>query len=233
MRDVKPFLLLGQMLSKKCALAESQDKISWRNFPEGYISTHFYSIQQHHLAISSSYLNGADWTRQYISKILQITHTPWIYRNISLRDKRQGYLHHKRAEELYNKISELSDLAPYEVPENSCFLLKINFTELTSANLETQRYWTLAVNAALKAQSLEAKRGARLTQIRKKLNRKIPSRKKLSVVAFEHQIQADRMHITSTKATQANANDHTQTTLASYIKMRPHPSNAINMLKSN
>jgi hypothetical protein len=65
-------------------------------------------------------------------------------------------------EELYNKISELSDLAPDEVPENSCLLLEINFKELTNANLETQQYWTLAVNMVLKAQSLEAKRGARL-----------------------------------------------------------------------
>jgi hypothetical protein len=39
-----------------CALAESQAKIGWRNFAEGYISTHFYNIQRLHLLMSSNYL---------------------------------------------------------------------------------------------------------------------------------------------------------------------------------
>jgi hypothetical protein len=60
---------------------------------------------------------------------------------------------------------ELLDLTPDKVPETSRFLLKINFTELTKTLLKTQHYWTLAVNSMLKAQHLEAKRGARLKQI--------------------------------------------------------------------
>jgi hypothetical protein len=55
---------------------------------------------------------------------------------------------------------KLLDLTPDEVPETSPFLLEINFTELTKALLETQCYWTLAANTVLKAQRLEAKRGA-------------------------------------------------------------------------
>jgi hypothetical protein len=62
MRNNKPFSALGRMSPKMRALAESQDKIGWRNFTEGCISIHFLTIQQHHLAMSSSYLNGADWT---------------------------------------------------------------------------------------------------------------------------------------------------------------------------
>jgi len=40
------------------ALAQSQDKIGYRNFMEGYISIHFYEIQNFHLSMSSSFLNG-------------------------------------------------------------------------------------------------------------------------------------------------------------------------------
>jgi hypothetical protein len=65
------------------ALANSQDLIGWRDgwrdFTEGHISTHFYAIQTFHLAMSSSYLNGEDWTKQFISKILQIMHYQWIF----------------------------------------------------------------------------------------------------------------------------------------------------------
>jgi hypothetical protein len=41
MRDDKPFSQLGFMSEKMIALAESQDKIGWRNFMEGCISIHF------------------------------------------------------------------------------------------------------------------------------------------------------------------------------------------------
>jgi hypothetical protein len=105
--------------------------------------------------MSSSFLNGTNWTKQFITKILQITHSQWIYQNILLHDKRQGYLHNKRSAEMMKEMEALSDLAPEDVPEASRFLLKINFTELSKCHIETQKYWTLAVNAALAAQNHE------------------------------------------------------------------------------
>jgi hypothetical protein len=62
MQNDKPFSWLGYMSQKMHALAESQDKIGWRNFTEGYISSRFYNIQRFHLLMSSSYLNGSGWT---------------------------------------------------------------------------------------------------------------------------------------------------------------------------
>jgi hypothetical protein len=59
----------------------------------------------------------------------------------------------------------LVDLAPEDVPEASRFLLKINFTELSKYNPETQKYWILAVNAALAAKNQERARGVRAKQV--------------------------------------------------------------------
>jgi hypothetical protein len=64
MRNDNSFSALGWMSPKMRALAESQDKIGWMNFIEGHISILFFTIQKNHLAMSSSYLNGADWTKQ-------------------------------------------------------------------------------------------------------------------------------------------------------------------------
>ncbi len=52
----------------------------------------------------------------------------------------------------------------------------------------------LVVDAALKAKALELARGARAKQVRRKLNTKIPSRKKLGIATMEHQICKDGMH---------------------------------------
>ncbi len=59
------------------------------------------------------------------------------------------------------EMEALLDLPLEEVSEASRFLLKINFTELSKCHIETQKYWTLAVNAALAAQNRERARGAR------------------------------------------------------------------------
>ena len=133
---LSPMLNIGLLTPKQVidkALAIGQEKniplnslegfirqiIGWREFTEGHISTHFYAIQSFHLAMSSSYLNGEDWTKQFISKLLQITHSQWIFHNFSLHDKTHSYLHNKKADEILHLINEFSEVAPEEVPEDS------------------------------------------------------------------------------------------------------------------
>jgi hypothetical protein len=233
MQNDKQFTQLGYMSKKMCALADSQDKIGLRNFTEGYISSYFYNIQWFHLSMSSNYLNGADWTKQFISKILQLTHSQWIYRNISLHNKCHGYLWNKQLESLLQTVTELSDLSPVEGPDNSRFLLEFNFTELTKAHLEMQRYWTLAVNAALTARQDEQQQGAHIKQVQCKLNRKIPSRKKLGITAVEHQIRLDGMHRHPNPTINNNIAHPKQATLTSLTAKHPHPSATLLTLKLN
>jgi hypothetical protein len=151
MRGDKPFASLGTMSPRMKALAISQDKIGWRNFMEGCISTHFYFIQHYHLALSGSYLNGSNWTKSLISKLLHITHLQWIYQNFTLHNKLCGYLHKKKLEDIRLTIKELVDTAPEEVPEESKFLLEINFGNLTKSHSDNQHYWVIALQAAITA----------------------------------------------------------------------------------
>jgi hypothetical protein len=194
MRGYKPLSKMGIISPQFEALATSQDLIGWRDFTEGHISTHFYVIQSFHLAMSSNYLNGEEWTKQFISKILQITHSQWIFQNVSLLDRTHGYLHNQKAEEILQQLNVLSDLAPQEVPKASQFLLEINFSEFSKSNLETQTYWLLVVDGALEAKAPESAQGARAKRVRQKLNSKIPSRKRLGIATIEHQISKDSMH---------------------------------------
>ena len=232
-RGDKPLSMMGFMSPRFRALAASQDLIGWREFTEGHISTHFYEIQSFHLAMSSSYLNGEDWTKQFISKLMQITHSQWILRNFSLHDKKHGYLRNKKADKILHLITELSEVAPEEVPEDSRFLLEINFTELKNAHLETQTYWTLAMDAAIKAKALESARGARAKRTRRRLNTKIASRTKLGITAVEQQIRKDGMHRASSRLDAVWTQDTTQGTLDNLLKKRPHPASIMGNLKSN
>jgi hypothetical protein len=125
----------------------------------------------------------------------------------------------------------LADLSPEDVPEASRFLLEINFTELSRLQVETQKYWILAVNAALTAQNRELARGAREKQARGRTNTRISSRRKFGLVAIEQQIRKDGMHRPPTSNDLST--QHTQTMVVPYTRKHPHPATAVCLLKSN
>jgi hypothetical protein len=74
------------------ALAEDQDEIGWINFMKGKISKHFLRIQQTYLAGSNSRINGRDWVSRFIKELLTISHTQWLFRNITLHDRKRGFI---------------------------------------------------------------------------------------------------------------------------------------------
>ncbi len=182
--------------------------------------------------MASSFLNGKDWTKQFISKLLQITHSQWVYCNVLLHDRRQGYLHTKSAEEIMREIEFLSSLAPEDVPEASRFLLKINFTELSKFHIETQKYWTLAVTVACTAQELNLARGAWAKKAKNAVNTRIASRKKLGIVAIEQQIRKNRMH-QSTHQNDTFPERHSQPLIDSFTTKQPHPASITRAFRSN
>ena len=159
-------------------------------------------------------------------------HSQWIFRNISFHDRKNGYLQNKTADELLQHINSLSEVSPEELPESSRFLLEINFSELSKHHLETQRYWTLAVDTALKANALEQAQGARAKRVWRTLTTKVPSRRKLRIAAVKHQIRQDRMHQAGSSSN-PHAIDHLQSSLATFIRRRHHPASVIANLRSN
>ncbi len=103
--------------------------------------------------MSISRMNGTDRAKQLISKIIQITHSQWIYRNISLHYKTNRHLHNKTADELAEAIHRLAEHDPEDVPNDIKFLLEMDREKLIKRYVETQAYWVTAVLAARKAQA--------------------------------------------------------------------------------
>ncbi len=156
---------------------------------EGCISTYFYFIQHPHLPLSVSYLNGPNWTKSLFSKLLHITHSQWIYQNFTLHDKLCRYLHKKKIKDITLTIEELAETPAEEIPEESKFLLEINFGKLTKSHIKNQQYWIIALQAVITAGQRSAAAGSRAKRIRHKVNLKLPSRTKLGITAVEMQIQ--------------------------------------------
>lgn len=134
-------------------MAYEQDLIGWDNFMEGKISGRIRAIQHGHLLSSPSVLTASDWLTTFITKILHITitHGQWIYRNISHHHNTLGQLRKTERRQLLHEIDKYMSLDPREVPEESRFLLEIDFRQLRYTDTEQQSYWVHAIKAAVTA----------------------------------------------------------------------------------
>jgi hypothetical protein len=132
-------------------LAEEQDLIGWDNFMEGKLSSRFREIQPDYLLETPSMMTAFDWTSHFISHLLHITHGQWIYRNISRHHHIYGLLKSTERRELLREIDKFMRVDAEEVPEESRFLLEINFRQFRHEQTEKQSYWVHAIRAAVKA----------------------------------------------------------------------------------
>ncbi len=129
----------------------------------------------------------------------------------------------KKADEIAVELELLAGLAPEDVPAESRFLLEINFRDLNNSNVEMQQYWILAINAALTAQRLQRARGARSKRILDKVNRKLPSRTKMGIVAVEQQIRSDQCHFLPRQEEHTRFQNSNQSSINEFFtKKRPH-----------
>ena len=147
-RAFSDFPLLSPAMKR---VAASQDLIPWVSFMEGKLSKEILHLQRRTLALSPSRMTINDWSSRLISKILHISHAQWVFRNVSLHDAREGYLHDKERREILAEVDRLSQLDPASLPERSRYLLEIDFEALTSSSREGQSYWLLAMKAAVAA----------------------------------------------------------------------------------
>ena len=85
-------------------IAASQDLIPWTCFMEGKISWDLLLLQESVLASSLSPLSIADWTKHFITHLLQISHEQWVFRNVSLHNHTGGYLHDVKRQKVLQEI---------------------------------------------------------------------------------------------------------------------------------
>ena len=234
MRGTTKFDAMGEMSATMRNIAESQDKIEWRRFTEGCISKQFHKRQTFFLQMSNNRLNGTDWTKQLITRLLQITHSQWIYRNILLHDKSSRYLRNKTAEELAEEIHRLADLQPEDVPTESMFLLEIDSGKLTNEHVETHAYWVIAVKAARKAKAAQSARSVseKRREKRKTLG-KTSSKLNLGVTEVERDITRDRLNNQACGGNTTIFEEHNQSFLDKFVEKRPHSSSTTRLMKSN
>ena len=127
--------------------------IGWTEFLQGKIPLSMTTLQGEFCTARESTcgMTGQSWARSFIYQLLQISHSQWLYRNFTLHHRTRGYLATKARLEILERISDLADVRATDIPEESAFLLEIDFKGLVLSKLSRQVYWVAAMQAAIKA----------------------------------------------------------------------------------
>ena len=231
-RGLVLFVDLGHMSPSMKRIAASQDKIGWRNFMEGRVSKRLFAMQHLHLSTSPSFLNGGDWMKTFISKVLHISHSQWIFRNITLHDRNRGVLRLQDRVAILREIEHLMLTEKSHLPSDCAFLLEFDLDKLRTSDLDGQQYWVYAVKAARKAGRRTARRpaSARRTSAGAQFRRRMmPPRESLGVNAMLRGIQLDQAHCVGEAAERAAL----PLWQSAMTRRRPHPSGRAALNPSN
>ena len=77
-------------------MAQSQDSIGWQRFMEGMVCKEIRAIQSSYSSGTGLCCNTVNWGRDLVTRLLEVTHGQWLYRNVQVKTEYLGHLQRKR-----------------------------------------------------------------------------------------------------------------------------------------
>ena len=114
------------------SLAQTQDRIGWRNFTEGKLAVQFRHIQRHFLFQEDTQLTADSWMKGLVGKLLAMTHAQWIFRCISKHHRTKGTKVLRANDNLLREIDRQLDMGVECVSEADKWMLEIDVVQLAS-----------------------------------------------------------------------------------------------------
>jgi len=193
LRGTRPLSSLGPMSADMRRAAAAQDCIGWREFMEGKVAHLIGSIQRFHCSAAPCKMNGDDWMKHFISHVLHLSHSQWIFRNITLHDSIRGTLRLQDRKEVLEEVEKFLETDPEDVPAESRFLLEFDFDSLYRSSFELQTYWVRAIKAARRAGRRIAENASRQGAGERRRAARRQTRPRLNTQAVEAQLEEDRL----------------------------------------
>ena len=96
-------------------------------------------------------LEGRVWVEKLIIKLLEITHSQWILRNLVVHDTISGTMVTRDKEELQQEIEKQRELGGEGLAEGDKWMMEIDLENLDNTSGESQFYWLVAIQTAREA----------------------------------------------------------------------------------
>jgi hypothetical protein len=151
LRGERSMSSLGDMSPWMKEIAYEFDLIGWEDMLHGRLPKSLHTFQSAYCRVRNSRLTGTDWMKKFTAKLLEISHSQWLFRNFLLHNNAKGHLHRSHQAAVLVEIAALATTPPEGIPEESRFLLEIDLMNLDKSPLTQQEYWIAAMTAAISA----------------------------------------------------------------------------------
>jgi hypothetical protein len=121
---------------------------------EGMVCQQLREIQTAYTVVAGSLVTPEQWTTSVVIKLLEATHSQWLYHCVQVHDKVQGTLAMQHKEELQREIEAQQDQGFNNLLEEDKFLVEVNLEDLEITFGERQEYWLVAMHATREARLL-------------------------------------------------------------------------------
>ena len=105
---------------------------------EGMISKEVLEIQAEFTAVGAGSMTTVNWAKGLAIKLLEITHSQWLYRNVVVHDAVGGLKAAQRKQELQAEIKRQIEQGGEGLDEQDIYLLEINLEDLEHSLGEEQ-----------------------------------------------------------------------------------------------
>ena len=136
------------------ALARSTDLLRWDCFIEGQISREWIPLVSPILAVSCPQLLVGSWGKIFITKLLNVVHKQWIYRNTLIHYRGKDGFTIPEHHEIINRIEKYFTIDPDSILPRHRHLLDTDFEALGSGPTSNRLLWLADVDTALTVSGL-------------------------------------------------------------------------------
>ena len=131
------------------------------NFVEGRITALWLEYREQDIAAHNLKSTAESWGKGFISKLLELTHRQWIYRNTEVHHKVEG-LTMSQHEVLMEDVGRFAEVDPDDLLPENRRLLDVDFEALGKRAAVDRKFWVAEMDVAVAAAS-HAMRGSTQT----------------------------------------------------------------------
>ncbi len=117
---------------------------------KGMICKEIEWIQMTYVGLRGLCFSAKKWGVGLVTKLLEVTHGQWLYRNIQVHDKIAGTLVTLQKEELQLEIEQQQELGMVGLLDEDYHFAECSLRDLEGSSGAKETYWLLAIRAAEK-----------------------------------------------------------------------------------
>ena len=125
------------------------DLLGWKNFTEARLPNTLFIIQEAWLQTCRTQFHIISWTKQFLTRIINLTRRQWLYRNAKIHIAHVEGITLATHERIMNRTKSLMATDPMDLLPQHRPLLQVDFKTLGEGPTVDRQLWIASVESAI------------------------------------------------------------------------------------